>query len=122
MTMTPWQLRAKENLHIVFWLFKDFCWLMLYKPLGMMMVFPTVFLAFYLSWKSRHLRSELFHNLAVTSWILGNSIWMAGEFYFDDTTRPLASVFFYSGIGFVLYFYITEWLQQRTTKQQSEAQ
>ncbi|MEN9511342.1 MAG: hypothetical protein RLZZ370_1161 [Bacteroidota bacterium] len=95
---------------------------MLYKPLGMLMVFPTVFLAFYLSWKSRHLRSELFHNLAVTSWILGNSIWMAGEFFFDDTTRSIASIFFYAGIGFVLYFYITDWLQKGKAKQESEAQ
>ncbi len=120
--MTPMQIRAKENLHIVFWLFKDFCWLMLYKPLGMAMVLPTVFLAIYLSWKSRHLRSELFHNLAVTSWILGNSIWMAGEFFFDDGTRTIASVFFYLGIGLVLYFYLSEWLKISGRRNGSEAQ
>ncbi|WP_219928772.1 hypothetical protein [Flavobacterium album] len=26
--------RKTENLHIVFWLIKDLCWVMLWKPLG----------------------------------------------------------------------------------------
>ena len=79
------KIRVKENLHIVMWLFKDFCWIMDFKPVGMLMILPTLILALHLSWQYRHVRSELFHNLAVTCWIMANSVWMTGEFFFEDT-------------------------------------
>jgi hypothetical protein len=31
---------------------------------------------------------------------------MIGEFFFEDTTRPLALVFFMSGLGFIGYYYV----------------
>ena len=33
--------RKMENLHIVFWLIKDIAWCMFWKPLGLIMIFPT---------------------------------------------------------------------------------
>lgn len=99
------KIRVKENLHIVMWLFKDFCWIMDFKPLGMLMILPTLILALHLSWQYRHMRSELFHNLAVTCWIMANSVWMTGEFFFDDTWRPGAMVFFLIGIALIVSFY-----------------
>ena len=37
----PMKFRKMENLHIVFWLFKDLAWCMIWKPLGIAMIFPT---------------------------------------------------------------------------------
>lgn len=45
------------------------------------------------------------HNLAVIAWILANSTWMIGEFFFDDGIRPLALVFFGSGLIILFVFY-----------------
>lgn len=100
-------IRKFENLHIVLWLLKDTCWVMSWKPMGIFMVLPTLSLAFYITWLSRNDRAELFHNLAVCSWITANSVWMAGEFFYEDTWRTAASVFFFLGILFVGWYYAT---------------
>ena len=41
----PLRYRKMENLHIVFWLFKDIAWCMIWKPLGIAMIFPTLTIA-----------------------------------------------------------------------------
>ncbi len=69
------------------------------------MVVPTLLLAFFITFKSREDRAELFHNLAVCSWIMANSIWMAGEFFYEDTTRTYAAVFFALGFVFIGWYY-----------------
>jgi len=38
-------LKEKENLHVVFWLVKDFAWLMHFRELGMAMALPTIALS-----------------------------------------------------------------------------
>lgn len=43
------QLKAKENLHVVFWLLKDFAWLMHFRLLGMAMVLPTIALGIWIT-------------------------------------------------------------------------
>ena len=93
-----------ENGHILLWLVKDTCWAMEYKAGGIFMIFPTITVAFYILWKSRGVRSEFFHNIAVCFWILANSIWMVGEFYEGDA-RPIAVVLFATGLGFLIYYY-----------------
>ncbi len=99
-------VRKFENLHIVCWLMKDTCWVLDLKTLGIVMVIPTVFLAFYITYKFRSVPSEFYHNLAVCSWILANSVWMIGEFFFDDTLRPYAFVFFSIGLLVLGIYYI----------------
>lgn len=94
--------RKIENLHILLWLLKDICWVADLKWLGTFMIFPTISVAIWLTWKMRQSHSELMHNLAVIAWILANSTWMIGEFFLDDGTRPLALAFF--GLGLVLLF------------------
>ncbi len=94
--------RKIENLHILLWLLKDICWVADLKWLGTFMIVPTISVAIWLTWKMRKSYSELMHNLAVIAWILANSTWMIGEFFFDDGTRPLALIFF--GLGLVLLF------------------
>lgn len=98
--------RKIENLHIVLWLIKDFCWISDYRLAGMFMIIPTIGVAFYITWKLRKRLSELVHNLAVCMWILANSVWMTGEFFFNDTTRTEAKFFFILGLLIVLCYYI----------------
>ena len=133
------QLRAKENLHVVFWLIKDFAWLMHFRWLGMAMVLPTISLGFWITWKTyrqavagtsgvssahdltdvalksakesegesrKEVWSDFYHNLAISSWIMGNGVWMTGEFFFDDGIREWAMPFFFAGLFVVAYFYL----------------
>jgi len=105
-------VRKFENLHIVLWLLKDICWITDFKIGGIIMIAPTLALALYLCWRFRFNRTELLTNAAVCAWICANSTWMTGEFFFNDTLRPFAVVFF--AIGFLLIG--TEYLLQLVSK------
>jgi hypothetical protein len=94
-----------ENGHIFLWLIKDTCWAMEWRPGGIFMIFPTLSVAFYILWKSRHVRAELFHNLAVCLWIMANSVWMVGEF-FERETRPHAVCLFLVGLSLLVIYYL----------------
>lgn len=100
------RLRRFENLHIALWLVKDACWIQDWKWAGTLMIAPTLGMAFYITYLSRTDRKELAHNLAVCCWICANAIWMIGEFYLKDSTRPQASVFFALGIFSLLWYYL----------------
>lgn len=97
--------RKTENFHILLWLIKDLCWVSLSRTMGMIMIVPTVGLAFYITYLNRADKSELVHNLAVCFWIIANSIWMIGEFYFDDSTRKFAMIFFVLGLAMMINYY-----------------
>jgi hypothetical protein len=97
--------RWVENAHIFLWLIKDTCWALVWKPGGIFMIFPTLSVAFYILWESRHIRAEMFHNLAVCFWIAANSVWMVGEF-FTKETRPYAIVLFVCGLITLLIYYL----------------
>jgi len=99
-------LRANENFHIVLWLLKDICWVMDLKLMGLIMVVPTLAMALFIAWRSRHEVGELLHCIAVVLWIMANSTWMIGEFFSADGTRPLAIVFFAAGILTVFWYYL----------------
>jgi hypothetical protein len=70
------------------------------------MIIPTLTLAIYITYKNRKDKSELAHNLAVCFWIAANSVWMIGEFYYEDKLRPAAIVFFILGFSMMLFYYI----------------
>lgn len=99
-------VRKFENLHITCWLLKDTCWVLDMKTFDIIMVVPTLFLAFYITYRFRSLPAEFYHNLAVCCWIMANSVWMIGEFFFDDTLRPYAIVFFSMGLIVLAIYYI----------------
>lgn len=109
----PLRFRKMENLHIVFWLFKDISWCMIWKPLGIAMIFPTLIIAIVISIRTRQLMSEVCHNVAIVFWISANAYWMISEFFSFDT-RPLfgeytfkhlAIVPFVLGILMLAYYY-----------------
>ena len=110
----PLRFRKMENLHIVFWLFKDISWCMLWKPLGIAMIFPTLIIAIVITFRTRQYMSEVCHNLAMVVWITANSYWMVSEFlHFDTyplmgeyTFKHLAILPFIIGILVLAYYYI----------------
>lgn len=96
-----------ENGHIFLWLIKDTCWALVWKPGGIFMIFPTLSVAVYILWRSRHIRAEFFHNLAVCLWITANSVWMVTEFLgIDKEYKKYAVFIFITGIVLLLVYYI----------------
>ena len=110
----PIRYRKMENLHIVFWLFKDISWCMIWKPLGIAMIFPTLIISIVIAWRTRELVSELTHNLAITFWITANAYWMISEFFSFDTQivyahisfKQLALLPFLIGVILLAYYYL----------------
>jgi len=110
----PLKYRKMENLHIVFWLFKDIAWCMIWQPLGLAMVLPTMVIAIIIAWRTRENTSELCHNLAVVCWITANSYWMISEFFTFDgyelwgdwSYKYLSLVPFTAGILILAFYYI----------------
>lgn len=96
----PLAYRKMENLHIVFWLFKDVAWCMVWRPLGIMMIVPTLLISVMITWRTRNIASELSHNAAISIWILANSYWMVSEFLGFDT-HPLIGIYTYKHLAII---------------------
>jgi predicted membrane protein len=121
----PARYRKMENSHILFWLLKDIGWCMGFKTLGIVMIFPTLIISLIISYRTRQVKSELAHNLAVTFWITANSYWMISEFLgFDETViwkgmmgKHLAMFPFAIGMLILGYYYLFQ-----KTKEPKETQ
>ena len=102
----PIAYRKMENLHIVFWIFKD---------IGLCMGFVWLVIA----WRTRNIVSELCHNIAITVWISANSFWMCTEFFGVDhlpigygmNVKHLAMIPFIIGVIILGYYYL--WYKPR---------
>ena len=99
------KIRKYENLHIVFWLIKDTCWMMEWRTLGLILIAPTIFIAFFISLKTRT-ESEFFINLAITFWIIANSFWMCCEFLGHVELKNYAAIPFTFGFISTGIFYL----------------
>jgi len=112
----PARYRRLENLHIVFWLFKDISWCMSWRVLGIAMIVPTLAVAIYIAYRTRNIKAELAHNLAVAFWISANSYWMISEFFgFDESIvflglegKYLAMIPFTIGILILAWYYLIQ--------------
>jgi len=112
----PASFRRLENLHIVFWLLKDISWCMIWKPIGIAMIVPTLSIAIWIAWKNREIKSELAHNLAIVFWITANAYWMISEFFgFDEMTvwkeftgKHIALIPFITGALILLFYYAVQ--------------
>jgi hypothetical protein len=105
----PDRFRRIENMHIVFWLIKDISWAMLWKPIGLLMFIPTISVAMLITWQTRKLKSEWYHNMAILFWISANGYWMIVEFFWPaiETLRYYAAIPFSIGILFIgVYYFI----------------
>jgi hypothetical protein len=122
----PARFRRLENMHIVFWLVKDISWCMVWRELGLAMFAPTLFIAIWIAWSNRSIKSELAHNLAITFWIAANGYWMISEFFgFDEvivwnwvTGKHMALIPFIIGASILLYYYA---VQRPKEKRNNEA-
>jgi len=101
------RIKKHENLHIVFWLIKDSCWMLQLKWLGIVMVIPTLFIAILIVYASRKI-VDVYLNLAILFWICANSFWMYIEFFTNGEFKLLAALPFALGLLFVgVYYYKT---------------
>ncbi len=104
------KFRKVENMHILFWLFKDASWAANYKWLGIIMIIPALSISIYLLVKSWANITDRFHNAAVTFWIIANSMWMVGEFFKWDEQPPylrkMCLIPFAIGIIIISYYYL----------------
>jgi len=115
----PIKYRRMENLHIVFWIFKDIGWCMGFTLLGITMIIPTLIISIIIAWRTRQIVSELCHNIAITVWISANSFWMCTEFFKVDnvligygfTLKHLAMIPFLIGMLILAYYYL--WYKPR---------
>jgi len=103
------KLRSTENLHILLWLIKDTCWVQDYRVLGVIMIVPTIAVAVFLTLRTRNIKEEFIHNLAIVFWLCANTLWMTGEFFYDDSMRPFAVIFFGLGLITLAVHYIPKW-------------
>ena len=118
----PLRYRKMENLHLVFWLLKDISWCMVWKPLGILMIFPTLIVAIVIAYRNRQHVSETAHNIAIVFWISANSYWMISEFFKFEaihlfgiyTYKNLAVIPFGIGIIILAWFYL--WWAPRNKK------
>jgi len=98
---------------------------MLWRELGIAMVIPTLAVAIYISYRTRSIKSELAHNLAVAFWISANSYWMVSEFYGFDETRivgpyegkHLAMIPFMIGVLILAWYYLIQRKKERNGDQ-----
>lgn len=112
----PARYRKMENMHIVFWLLKDIAWCVFWRPLGLAMIIPTLAIAIVIAYRTRHIKSEVAHNLAIAFWITANAYWMVSEFFhFDELTvygaltfKHLALFPFGIGVLLLLYYYLIQ--------------
>jgi prepilin signal peptidase PulO-like enzyme (type II secretory pathway) len=113
----PARFRRTENLHILFWLVKDISWAMLWRPIGVIMLIPTIPVAVLITWQTRKLKAELFHNLAIICWICANGYWMIVEFFWDnDSLRYYTAIPFSIGLFFILAYYLVIVPRERKLK------
>ena len=111
---SPNKYRKMENLHIVFWIIKDISWCLFWKPLGILMIIPTLLISIVIMYNTRKMVSELCHNIAITVWIMANSYWMVSEFLgFDEHIiygtiiyKHLALIPFFTGVLALAYYYL----------------
>ena len=121
----PARFRKMENMHIAFWLLKDISWCMIWRDLGIAMVVPTLSIAIFIAWRTRKIKSELAHNLAIVFWISANAYWMISEFFHFDTIniwreftgKHFALVPFAIGAIILFYYYAVQLPNELKEKQ-----
>jgi hypothetical protein len=118
----PASFRRTENMHILLWLLKDVSWAMNWRVAGLIMIVPTLTVAIIITWQTRHMQSEFFHNLAVDFWITANCTWMVGEFFHIDEglwhgygLRQVSILPFTLGLCVLLYYYLFLFKKEITT-------
>lgn len=112
---TSERLKKYDNLHIIFWLVKDSCWMLELRWLGALVMIPTIYLAIHIIFKT--LRSkDVFINIAIFFWISANSFWMMMEFFNDDLYKNYSLIPFSLGFVFVGIYYYRQFFSAKKTE------
>lgn len=106
------KIRFYENLHIIFWLIKDLSWIMIWKPLGIAMIIPTVGFAIWFCIKFFK-TTEFYVYLATLFWIFANALWMILEFYQKENYKYASAILFFIGTISVFYYIVIELYQRK---------
>jgi hypothetical protein len=93
------------------------------------MILPTLIIALVITWRTRDIKAELAHNLAIVFWISANSYWMISEFLGFDTVRVwgsftgkhLALLPFITGLVILLYYYLVQKPRETQARQTATA-
>lgn len=101
------KIRRFENLHILLWLIKDTSWMMEWRMIGISMMFPTIFIAVWITLKTIK-EPEFYINLAILFWICANSYWMCCEFLGHVEYKNYAVIPFILGLISTGYFYMVK--------------
>lgn len=110
------KIRKTENLHIIFWLIKDMCWMLEFKTASAVMILPTLAMAFYVAYISKQNISTLLVNLAVILWILANSAWLLSDMIYDFP-KLISLIFFIAGLISILIYIWLAFIKPFFTKQ-----
>ena len=106
-----------EYAHVLLWLIKDMCWAQGWKELGSIMVFPTILIAYWITWIQRKNQITLVHNIAISIWISSNSLWMLAEFYHaEPLLKSWSSFGFGLGLIILVVFYINLFFKRKQEK------
>lgn len=76
-----------------------------WKTMGVGMIPPTLFMAFFIAWKTRK-DPDFYINVAVCCWILANAYWMCCEFFGFAHLKDMAGIPFVLGMVSVAFFYL----------------
>ena len=102
--MTSYSSRF-DNVHILLWLIKDFCWMLEWRVFGTLMIVPTIGVAVYMAVKSAA-EDVFWINLAICFWITANAYWMVCEFVELEMYKNYAGLPFALGLLSVAVFYL----------------
>jgi hypothetical protein len=95
-----------ERSNIGMWLLKDVSWVSHWHWVGFAAMVPTLVLAAKVAYDSRRNVADFVHNVAMCLWLCANVTWMIGEFFYHDTTRVHAKVFFFAGLVTLAVYYV----------------
>jgi hypothetical protein len=86
-----------NRIHIVSWLLKDMAWCLHLKLFATLMIFPTLFMTFYVLVTQKE---DRFDNSVLAAWVMMNVTWMLHELY----DIPKEFVYFFIAIGIFFIF------------------
>ena len=84
------------------------------------MILPTLTCAIIITWRKREFKSELYHNLAITFWIMANSFWMITEFFGMEAQFKIFAISPFSiGLLIIVNYYLGFAMKLLTARSQA---
>jgi len=105
-------LKAYEDTHTIFWVFKDFFWALEIGPMAVLSALLTISIGVHvLVIRYRQSMREFWNALSLVLWITGSATWMIGELYEGDKGRRAAASFYALAVVSVITYGVRKVLQ-----------